>query len=138
MSWVVDSCVLLDIVLADPAFAEQSAAMLDRLRPEGLVVCPVTLVEISPALDGNADLVEQFCDGVGIPFDARWDMDDTRVALRVWHTYVMNKRAGLAAKRPIADILVGAYALRRSGLITRNTADFVRWFGNMKLMDPVG
>ena len=136
MSWVVDSCVLLDIALSDPKFAKKSAKSLDALRGDGLSVCPVTLVEIGPAFGGRAEIVRQFCDGLGLASDPAWNHDDTRAAMRAWSSYVTAKRAGVADKRPIADILVGAYASRRSGLITRNTADFSRWFASMNMVDP--
>ena len=137
MSWVVDTCVLLDIAVADPAFSLHSARMLDRLRPDGLTACPVTLVEIAPVLGGNAAHVRQFCQGLGIPFEEGWSPDDTQVAIRAWHAYVTAKRAGLAAKRPIADILIGAFASRRRGLVTRNAADFTPWFGKLTCVNPV-
>lgn len=136
MSWVVDTCVLLDIALADPAFSMPSARMLDLLRPDGLTACPVTLVEIAPVLGGKAAHVRQFCDGLGIPFEEGWNLDDTQAAIRAWHAYVSAKRAGLATKRPIADILIGAFASRRRGLVTRNPADFAPWFETLTLLNP--
>jgi len=42
----------------------------------------------------------------------------------------------IAAKRPIADVLIGAYAMRRSGLITRNANDFTMWFDKLAIVDP--
>lgn len=136
MSWVVDTCVLLDIAMADPAFSMDSARMLDRLRPDGLTACPVTLVEISPVLGGKVAQVRQFCNGLGIPFEEVWSPDDTQAAIRAWHAYVTAKRAGLTAKRPIADILIGAFASRRRGIVTRNVADFTQWFDKLTCVNP--
>ena len=136
MSWVIDTCVLLDIALGDPKFAIGSAQALDRLREEGLVACPVTLVEIAPALGGRPDAARTFCAGIGIPLDTVWTADDTLAGMKAWNAYVAAKRAGLSAKRPIADILIGAFAQRRRGLITRNAAEFRRWFGALTIVDP--
>ncbi|MEO6060929.1 MAG: type II toxin-antitoxin system VapC family toxin [Thermoflexales bacterium] len=136
MSWVVDTCVLLDIALGDPQFGLGSARALDQLRGEGLVACPVTLVEIAPALGGKPARVRGFCDGLGIPMDTLWTPDDTRAAMKAWNAYVIAKRAGLTGKRPIADILIGAFAQQRRGLITRNTAEFRRGFGALPIVDP--
>lgn len=136
MNWVVDTCVLLDIALGDPQFALASAHALDRLREEGLVACPVTLVEIAPALGDRPDAARAFCSGIGIPLDTVWTADDTLAAMKAWSAYVAAKRAGLSAKRPIADILIGAFAQRRRGLITRNATEFRRWFGALPIVDP--
>jgi len=37
---------------------------------------------------------------------------------------VESKRGGQLPKRPIADVLIGAFALRFQGLLTRNLQDF--------------
>jgi hypothetical protein len=124
MSWVIDTCVLLDIALGDPQFALGSAQGLDRQRGEGLIACPVTLVEIAPALGGRPDAARAFCAGIGIPLDTVWTADDTFAAMKAWSAYVAAKRAGLSAKRPIADILIGAFAQRRRGLITATPPSF--------------
>ncbi len=136
MSWVIDTCVLLDIALGDPQFAVASAETLDHLREDGLVACPVTLVEIAPALGGRPDAARAFCAGIGISLDTVWTADDTLAGMKAWSAYVSAKRAGLSAKRPIADILIGAFAQRRRGLITRNAAEFRRWFGTLPIVDP--
>ena len=136
MSWVIDTGVLLDIALGDPQFAMGSARALDQLRGEGLVACPVTLVEIAPALGGKPEGVRGFCDGIGIPMDTLWTPDDTRAAMKAWNAYVTARRAGLTGMRPIADVLIGAFAQQRRGLITRNAAEFRRWFGALPIIDP--
>lgn len=45
MPRVVDTCLLIDIADADPAFAAGSAALLDDRRTAGLVISPVTYVK---------------------------------------------------------------------------------------------
>ena len=42
MAWVVDTCVLIDVLEGDARWGVLSARLLDRLTPKGLVVCPVT------------------------------------------------------------------------------------------------
>jgi hypothetical protein len=44
MAWVVDTCLLIDVAEADPHFGVSSAQFLDRLRPEGLIICPMSQV----------------------------------------------------------------------------------------------
>jgi predicted nucleic acid-binding protein len=49
MSWLVDTCVLLDVIDGDSEFAVSSAETLDSLASEGLEISPVTAVELAPA-----------------------------------------------------------------------------------------
>ena len=63
MAWVVDTCVLLDIYSADPQFAQSSADCLANYLSDGLVISPVTYVELAPAFEGNTKLQEQFLAG---------------------------------------------------------------------------
>ena len=66
MAWVVDTSVLLDIHLADPAFSRASAECLSKYCADGLAISPVTYVELAPAFGGDAALQEQFLAEVGI------------------------------------------------------------------------
>jgi len=136
MTWVVDTCVVLDVLEADPEFGRASAGLLQRLLRQGLAVSPVTMVELSAAFGG--DLLEQkrFLDQAGIGYGEGWTAADTEGAHSAWNSYVRSKRAGNAPKRPIADILIGAFAASRQGLVTRNAADFRRLFPKLTLRQP--
>jgi hypothetical protein len=46
------------------------------------------------------------------------------------------RRAKKSVRRPVADILIGAFASNRRGLITRNGTDLVRWFPGMRIIEP--
>ena len=48
----------------------------------------------------------------------------TDEARRLWNRYVNSRRTGTAPKRPLADVLIGAFARRFQGILTRNDADF--------------
>lgn len=37
--WVVDTCVVVDVLEADPVFGLRSAQLLQRLLPEGGCAC---------------------------------------------------------------------------------------------------
>ncbi len=136
MSWVVDSCIILDIVLNDPAFASPSAKLLDRLSRDGLVLCPVSLVELAPCFGGKVGNVREFADLIGVVHDWDWMPIDTEAAATAWAAHVSLKRSGRALRRPIADILIGAFALRAGGLITRNVDHFVPGFPSLTLATP--
>ena len=46
------------------------------------------------------------------------------------------KRQGTLPKHPIADILIGAFALRFQGILTRNSADFRKLIPTLTLAEP--
>ena len=58
-------------------------------------------------------------------------------AHRAWYNHVMRKRAGVVTKRPIADVLIGAYAMQKGGLITRNEDDFRALYPNLTIFNPI-
>jgi len=53
-----------------------------------------------------------------------------------WYEHITRKRAGQVAKRPIADIMIGAYAMQKGGLITRNEDDFRVLYPNLTIFNP--
>jgi len=124
MAWVVDTCVLLDIHCADPHFAQSSAACLTAHLSDGLVISPITYVELAPAFAGNMKLQEQFLTEVGVDWPSPWLLQDTLKAHGLWFSHIEKKRSGSETKRPIADMLISAFAQRFKGLITRNPKDF--------------
>lgn len=136
MAWVVDSCVLLDVALKDPEWGLQSAEILEARRPEGLVVCPVTVIEITPQFGGDIGEVRKFLAILGASGQEGWLDADTRTAAKAWSGYVAEKRkSGVvrAGKRPVADLMIGAFATRFEGLITRNPEHFRPWFPGLEL-----
>lgn len=42
MAWVVDTCVLIDVLDEDPTFGVVSAQTLEACAEAGLVICPMT------------------------------------------------------------------------------------------------
>ena len=124
MAWVVDTSVLLDIRLNDPAFGVTSATCLARHLGDGLVVCPVTYIELAPAFRGDQSLQEAFLRQVGVNWLESWNWRDTGAARQLWADHVTNKRAGHVGKRPVADVFIEAFALRFQGLLTRNPRHF--------------
>lgn len=136
MAWVVDTCLLLDIALPDPIWMQRSATILDTHLLEDLVVCPITIVELAPHFRGGYTDVYQFLDTLGANYHQTWLEMDTRIAMQAWATYVQARRRERIAKRPIADILIGAFAQRFQGLLTRNPNDFRPWLPNLNIIEP--
>ncbi len=132
MAWVVDTSVLLDIHLADPTFARSSAECLATHAEDGLTLAPVTYVELAPAFDGNCDLQNEFLAEAGLEWPVSWTLADSMQAHALWAVHVALKRSAHAAKRPVADVLIEAFAMRFDGLITRNP----RHFSNVTVVTP--
>jgi len=137
VTWVVDTSVLIDVLEADPEFGESSAGLLEALLDEGLTVCPVTYAELAPAFEGSRSLQEEFLRGVGVSFSDGWTHQDTHAAFEAWHAHVRRRRSGDGPRRPIADILIGSFARRFQGLVTRNGEDFRTAFPGLEMRDPI-
>jgi predicted nucleic acid-binding protein len=136
MAWVVDTCVLLDVLEDHPEFGRASARILDRLAEDGLTICPVTYVELAPAFGGNSSLQDEFLIEVGVDFRQDWLWEDTVRSHEVWNDFIQRKRKGLAPRRPLADILIGSFASRHQGLITRNQDDFAAILPDLPIRVP--
>lgn len=139
MSWVVDTCILLDILEDDPEFGRASARCLTKHLKSGLVACPVSLVEMAPAFSGNLAAQEEFLHQCGVSFAEAFLLTDVRNSYSAWNACISTKRLRKSPnlpKRPIADILIGGFASRFDGLITRNGTDFQNWFPELILVDP--
>lgn len=137
MAWVVDSCVLLDVALKDPDQGVSSALFLEEKRGEGLCVCPVTVIEVAPFFGGDVRNVREFLEVMGAEPVATWMDVDTEEAARAWAKYVGLKREGKVGRRPVADVLIGAFAGRHTGLVTRNPGHFKPFFPRLTLAEPV-
>ena len=136
MPWVVDSCVLLDVALKDPTFGLPSAMLLEKMRNDGLVVCPITLVEVTPQFGGDVNQVRIFLKRMGTNGEIPWLAADTENAAMGWVRYVTSKHHQQTVKRPIADLLIGGFACRFQGLITRNPGHFLPFFPHLRILQP--
>jgi hypothetical protein len=136
MKWAVDTCVILDIVLEDPQFGLGSAHLLEELLQEGLSISPVTMIELAPAFHGNLEEQKRFLDQTGIDFSDAWNAADLETSHQAWHRHVSAKRIQSPPKRIVADLMIGGFAVNRRGLVTRNSADYQRWFPALTIREP--
>ena len=136
MAWVVDTSVLIDVRGNDPVFAPASRHCLLAHQSDGLLICPVTFVELAPAFLGDRANEEGWLSNIPIGFRESWTEADTAAAHRLWYDYVLRKRGGTVPKRPLADALIAAFALRFQGLITRNRADFAAIAPGLNIVVP--
>ena len=49
MKWVVDTCVIIDVLRGDDEFSELSADAIDAKMKDGLWIAPITYVELAPS-----------------------------------------------------------------------------------------
>ena len=137
MTWVVDTCVLIDVFRGDKTFAAMSSMALQSKLDDVLTGAPITYVELSPEFNGDAAAQDAFLDAMWIHRDFNGSKEAVLLAHKAWHEHIMRKRAGSARKRPIADVLIGAYALQKGGLITRNEADFRTLYPTLTIFNPM-
>jgi hypothetical protein len=135
--WVVDTCIIIDITSGDGEFSTKSADAIDAKRAEGLVVAPITYVELAPSFRGDIAKQDSVLSGMGIEFDFAGNRQAVLAAHKAWYEHALRKRLGEAVKRPIADVLIGAYAVEKGGLITRNEADFKTLYPNLTIFNPI-
>jgi predicted nucleic acid-binding protein len=136
MAWAVDSCILLDVALKDPEFGLPSALLLEKLRGDGLVVCPISVIEIAPQFGGQVRNVRQYLALLGAESQSAWLEADTENAAAGWARYVQQKKAAATGRRPIADILIGGFACRFQGLVSRNPQHFLPVFPDLAIRQP--
>lgn len=136
MAWVVDSCILLDVALRDQEFGLPAALLLDGLKGDGLVVCPLSAIEVTPHFGGRIEHVWEFLALLGADPHAAWLEADTESAAGGWTRYVALKRAGTVGKRPLADLLIGGFASRFQGLLTRNPQHFLPYYPGLTIREP--
>lgn len=136
MPWVVDTDLLLDVATRDAIFWRRSADLLAKQRPLGLLVCPVTYVELAPVFYGVTKDADEFLAMLGVQPPESLTMIDAKVAFVSWHLAVQRKQKKVERKRPVADVLIGASAMRFDGLLTRNTSDFRPVFPNLTIIEP--
>ena len=137
MTWVVDTCVLIDILKADPAFSKMSSQALQLKMDDDLVIAPITYVELAPAFRGDVAAQNEFLNALWIRYDFGGSRDAVLAAYKAWYEHVLRKRSGMEGKRPVADVMIGAHALSKGGVITRNEADFRTLYPSLEIFNPM-
>ena len=136
MAWVVDTCIILDLIIPNAPMRLASASCLWRLSKEGLCIAPVSFAELGPVFAGRPGAAEAFLSSLSIVAHEPWVEADTVAAHRLWHSYQVRRRANLVAKRPLADVLIAAFSLRFQGIISRNAEDFHRIDSVIAVVEP--
>ncbi len=91
---------------------------------------------MAPVFDGDAERQELFLFHLEVSGSEIWTHKETLAAHTAWYRYVKARRLHRTNKRPLADILIGAFSERFDGLLTRNESDFRHSFPDMTILVP--
>lgn len=89
-----------------------------------------------PLFNGAQTVQNEILESIGVNWTHSWIWPDTLAAHGAWHEYRLRRCRGRLNERPIADILIGAFACRFDGLLTRNIKDFRALFPDLRLEEP--
>jgi predicted nucleic acid-binding protein len=130
---LVDTCVLLDILTDDPAWADWSEDAVANARDAGeLAINPIIYAEVSAGFDSIEELDEALpsSDFVRepLPYQAGF------VASRAFVAY---RRRGGSRRSPLPDFYIGAHAaVNNYRLLTRDTERYRTYFPRLELVTP--
>ena len=130
---LVDTCVLLDILTADPDWSERSSkALAGALDTGPVVINPLIYAEVCAGFERIEDVdaalpVTDFT-REPLPYQAGF------LASRAFVAY---RRRGGTKRSPLPDFYIGAHAaVNRYQLLTRDTARFETYFPSVRLVTP--
>lgn len=130
---IVDSCVLLDLILDDPKWAQWSAGELATAADQGaLVINPIIYAEVSAGFAAIEEL-----DAL-LPADAyRRDSLPYDAGFLAGKAFLKYRRAGGTKRSPLPDFYIGAHAaVRKYRLLTRDAARYATYFPTVELIAP--
>lgn len=129
---LVDANVLLDVLTADPQWADWSAERLERALAQGLAINPVIYAEVSVGFGDEAELEAALdlpdLERLALPYAA---------AFRAGRAFVEYRRQGGIRRSPLPDFFIGAHAeVEGMTLLTRDAARYRTYFPKLKLIAP--
>ena len=130
---LVDSCVLIDVLADDPAWAEWSMQKLEALGGQApLVINPLILAEISPRFARASDLEAAL---ESLPLrrqDLPWD-----AAFLAGQAFKVYRKSKGMQRSPMPDFYIGAHALLGGmRLLTRDAKRYSTYFPKLHVVSP--
>lgn len=118
----LDSSVILDVLTADPQFANSSEALVRQAMTQGkLVVGECVLAEIAPAFKGEKMLME---------FLADWEIEfvpsSRDSAILAGRNFARYLSRGGRTGRIVADFLIGAHAMLHADRLLARDRGYLR------------
>lgn len=130
---LVDSNVLLDVLTADPAWGEWSAAALAAAADEStLAINPIVYAEVSIGFERIEGLDD------ALPADAFQRLPlPWPAAFLAGKCFLAYRRAGGDRRSPLPDFYVGAHAaVAGMALLTRDAARYTTYLPKLRLIAP--
>lgn len=130
---LVDSCVLLDLVLDDPTWAEWSATALAQAADDGpLIVNPIVYAEVSVGFD-----TVEVLDAVLPATEYAREELPYPAGFLAGKAFLRYRRSGGAKTSPLPDFYIGAHAaVAGHRLLTRDKARYATYFPTVDLIVP--
>lgn len=130
---LVDSNVMLDVLTADPAWAQWSEGALAQARDDGpLVINPIVYAEVSVGFERIEDLDD------ALPFnDFEREPLPYQAGFLAGKAFLTYRRKGGERRSPLPDFYIGAHAaVRRYRLLTRDVTRYRTYFPSVELIAP--
>jgi len=130
---LVDTNVLLDVLVDDPAWARWSSnALRDAANQGPLVINPIIYAEVSIGFDS----VEALEDAMPTSFFLREELP-WAAGFLAGKAFVRYRRGGGARRSPLADFYIGAHAaVTGHRLLTRDRGRYSTYFPTVRLISP--
>ena len=132
---LVDTCVLVDVFDADPAWADWSAAQLDLWATRGpLVINDIVYAELSIGF-GTVDALDEVIERARLDL-RRVPRDALFLAAAAWQRY---RRRGGTRHGVLPDFFIGAHAaVLGAPVLTRDPKRYRTEFRSLRLVTPNG
>ncbi len=142
----IDTNVLLDILIPNADFADNSLKSLENADKKGdMIICELVFAELSTQFSDLAEL-QMFLHDTGIQL-VNSNMQALYRSGIAWKSYLSKKkqdhkcphcRKAIPGKRHIiSDFIIGGHALVLADqLITRDRGVYRTYFKNLKISDP--
>ncbi|HEU4706191.1 MAG TPA: type II toxin-antitoxin system VapC family toxin [Solirubrobacterales bacterium] len=133
MTTLVDSNVLIDVLSADPDWADWSIQALVELGSEGpLVINAVIYAEVSHRYSRKELLDRELPENEFIRENIPWS-----AAFLAGKVYVDYRRRGGRRRSPLPDFFIGAHAaVADLRLLTRDASRYRTYFPTVELIGP--
>ena len=130
---LVDSNVLLDVLTADPSWADRSGAALIRTADDAtLAINPIVYAEVSIGFDRIEDLDDALPTETFLRLPLPWGA--TFLAGKCFLRY---RRSGGARRSPLPDFYIGAHAaIEGMPLLTRDEGRYRTYLPRLELITP--